>query len=86
MPFVTQEHRDKPDFTIPGDVCFVHYKKLMDEWNKEKRWTNAHKITKEWFDLASDEDTAHFLAYMVWFNIHVMDYEQKKRSENGDVV
>lgn len=85
MPFVSKEHREKPDFSIPGDICYVEYKKLVDAWKKEPKWTTAHNLTTAWFDLASDEDTAHFLAWMVWFNLHVMEYEQEKRKTNGDI-
>ena len=85
MPFVNQDHRSKPDFTIPGDICYVEYKKLIDSWRKEPRWTTAHNLTKKWFDLATDEETAHFLAWMVWFNKEVMVYENQKENENGQI-
>jgi hypothetical protein len=85
MPFVTKEHRDMPDLTIPGDICYLEYKKIIDEWKANPRWTTAHNITKKWFDIADDKDAAHLLAWMVWFNMHVMPYEEQKRKENGEV-
>ena len=44
MPFVTQDHRNKPDWSIPGDRCYVHYKAMVTAWKKEPRWTTADKI------------------------------------------
>lgn len=96
MPFVTQDHRDKPDCSIPGDICYVFYKKMVDKWKKEPRWTTAHKIYAQ-VRLAEelchdrmvidtcDNCTARSLAWQVFFQIYVMEYEQRKRKENGDI-
>ena len=84
MPFVDQEHRDNPDREIPGDRCYVEYKKIMEAWNKSPRWRTVDKLVGETFGWG-DTERAKFLAFMVFFNLHVMDYELKKREENGDV-
>lgn len=86
MPFVPAEHRlPEHEPCCVGDDCYWEYFKLMGLWKKEPRWANAHNITKDWFGLQSDEDTAHFLAYMVWFNKIVMPYEDLKEKENGAI-
>jgi hypothetical protein len=89
MPFVTKEHRKNPDMEIAGDRCYVEYKKIMEAWNKNMRWTTVDKIYEDVKHSAvfhgGDVQRAKELAFMVFFNIHVMDYENKKRRENGDV-
>ena len=85
MPFVTQEHRDKPDLTIPGDLCYLSYKSLVDAFRANRRWTNAHNLTRHFFKIESDEETANFLAWMVWFIKEVMPYEDEKEAENGKI-
>lgn len=84
MPFVTQEHRDNPDTSIPGDLCYVYYKFMMEEWKNSPRWTTVDKILKNMID--DPHQRAEFLAFLVFFNIHVMPYEQMKREENGDIT
>ena len=86
MPFVEPSCRD-PQHAIccVGDICFCEYRHLVEEWNKNPRWTNAHEITKKHFDLSDDQHTAAFLAWMVWFNKKVMPYEDKKEKENGTI-
>jgi len=86
MPFVPKEHRDPahPPCCV-GDMCYMEYKKLIDKFRENRRWTNAHNITKEFFDLESDEKTARFLAWMVWFCKDVMKYESEKEEENGTI-
>lgn len=86
MPFVKQECRDA--LHVPcsvGDLCYREYVKLIAKWNADPRWTTAHNITKEWFDFMDDEGTAHFLAWMVWFNKKVMQYEDQKEKDNGTI-
>jgi len=92
MPFIPPQQRLRIDMEgksrcqSVGDLCYVEYKKLMEDWKKEPRWTTAHNITKEFANFESDIDVARFLAYMVWFNIHVMNYEKEKIKENGDIL
>lgn len=93
MPFVTQEHREKPDHQIPGDLCYSYYREMMGKWNAERRWTTAHKIFEVIVGkvtriprMASIFDiSAHFLAFLVFFIKHVMKYEDEKEAENGSI-
>jgi hypothetical protein len=91
MPFVTLEHREKPDLAIPGDLCYIYYVSLVDAWKKEPRWTTAHNLFKKMVfqDLArpmsEDMITAAQLAWQVFFQLYVMEYEKVKRQENGDI-
>lgn len=88
MPFVPQESRDKMEIGLPpetvGDMCYLEYKKLIKDWEKEPRWTTAHNLCKQVFDV-SDEQAAKFLAYMVFFNFKVIPYELEKETENGTI-
>ena len=75
----------------PGDRCYVHYKNMVDRWHEKPSWTTAHAIFKEWalhteHETNPDELIASRLAWEVFFQIHVMPYEIKKRSENGDIL
>jgi hypothetical protein len=83
MPFVPQSHREKPDGTIPGDICYLYYVQIMEQWRKEPRWTTIDtilsKVVKDPFN------RAFILAFMVFFSIHGMPYEEKQRAKNGDV-
>ena len=93
MPFVTQPHRDSPDPRIVGDLCYQFYKEMVDRWKQKACWTTAHeiylnmRISTNTLTLAADlnKRTAYELAWQVFFQIHVMDYEQRKRQENGDI-
>lgn len=83
MPFVNEEHRKNPDGSIPGDLCFMYYRKIMEEWRATPRWTTIDTILSK---LVKDpNERAFLLAFLVFFNIHGMEYEQKKRAENGDI-
>ena len=96
MPFVKPERRwsiQKGLLTEwePGDRCYVFYKKMVEKWKAIPRWTTAHAIYKElmlrresaWG--IDDDVIACELAWQVFFNLHVMPYELKKREENGDI-
>lgn len=83
MPFITPDHRRNPDGTIPGDLCFMYYREIMDQWRKEPRWTTIDTILSK--VVKSPFERAFLLAFLVFFNIHGMEYEQKKRAENGDI-
>lgn len=93
MPFVTQEHRVKPDKTIPGDLCHLYYKAIMDKWRLERRWTTVHmefesiiaKFTRIPRMASNFDIAAHFLAFLVFFIKHVMKYEDEKEAENGTI-
>jgi len=83
MPFVTEEHRNHPEPSIPGDRCYIEYKKIMDAWRENPRWTTVDKLVTNIFP--NRVQRAQFLAFMVFFNLHVLDYENRKREENGDI-
>jgi hypothetical protein len=98
MPFIAQERRDlvaviEKCKLQPGDLCYIYYKGMVDQWNANPRWTTAHKIKKELmfgnltedFSESEDEIIAEQLAWEVFFELHVMPYELKKRAENGDI-
>lgn len=88
MPFVNEEHRNKPDLEIPGDRCYNYYKQFVDEWRANPRWTTVDTMY-QWVLKSHDAEvkweTAKQLAWQVFFNLHVMPYELKKREENGDI-
>lgn len=83
MPFVTQEHRENIDPEIPGDRCYFQYKIMMDQWKENPRWTTADKILSVF--VSNPWTRAGVLAFLVFFCMHVMPYEEQKRKENGDV-
>ena len=84
MPFVDAEHRDKPDFEVPGDRCYIEYRKMMTAWAASPRWTMVDAIAAQiWKDRWH---RATVLAFLVFFCLHVMPYEEKKRKENGDII
>lgn len=83
MPFVTTSHRECPDFNIPGDRCYVEYKKIMNAWGESPRWTTIDKMATRF--ISNDDDRAYFLAFLVFFALHGMKYEEIKREENGDI-
>jgi hypothetical protein len=83
MPFVSQEHRAKPDYEIPGDCCYEEYSKMIQAWTIEPRWTMVDAIAAQiWPDKWK---RAFILAFLVFFALKVMPYELKKQVENGDI-
>lgn len=85
MPFVKPECRAEGHTPCSvGDLCYVEYKKLMEAWKKEPRWTTIHNMFKQAFN-KTDEQAARMLAFMVFFCLHGIDYEMDKRDENGDI-
>ena len=93
MPFITKERRKLinqrkiPPMT-PGDRCYYYYKLMVDMWKENPRWTTAHEIYKlshSFYAYTDDDWAARDLAWQVFFQIHVMPYERKKRRENGDI-
>ena len=89
MPFVDEEHRKNPDPTIPGDRCYLHYKRMVDAFKAERRWTTADRLYKEMIVqrpyLTLDEAVAEELAWQVFFLNYVMVYEREKESQNGTI-
>lgn len=85
MPFVKKECRAEGHVPCSvGDLCYLEYRKLIDAWQKERRWTTAHNLFKQTFDV-DDAQAAKTLAYLVFFCDHVMRYEYENQMENGDI-
>ena len=97
MPFNKKDRREVLDAgkkllnPAPGDYCYVEYKRMVDRWNDDPRWTTADAIYREQV-LRYDEHmgkssstAATQLAWQVFFQIHVMPYELEKRRENGEI-
>ena len=93
MPFVEQYRRVENLQLLneiqPGDLCYIHYKKMVDQWKASPRWSTAHAI---YADLifgpvpeGLDNEAAKHLAWQVFFQLYVMPYEWQKKEENGDI-
>lgn len=67
----------------PGDRCFKEYERFMRMWKDSPSWTTVDRMLEEMFPMA--QERAQFLAFLVFFNLHAMDYEMAKRDENGEV-
>ena len=81
---MTRELRDLMIDIKPGDRCFLEYRRMMREWKKNTGWTTADTLAA---NLLPDEQArAYFLAFLVFFNLHVMPYERMKQRENGDIT
>lgn len=102
MPFTTPEARRMTDESGPkemGDLCFIHYRRMVRRWKASRRWTTAHNIYKELVaqrkylssptigitNEIEDDVAAAELAWQVFFIKHVMVYENEKCALNGDV-
>ena len=103
MPFITKEKREVLDYEMehdyprldkaivaPGDLCYIHYKKMVDKWKTNPRWTTAHEIFKEVedtqpYDRTNDDWIDKSLAWQCFFHYHVLPYEDQKRKDNGDI-
>ena len=94
MPFIVQERRQPAlEGTLtdiqPGDLCFVHYKYMVNEWKKSPRWTTAHSLYKDYVRSRTtridDDQAACELAWQVFFIKYAMPYEDKKETENGTI-
>jgi len=94
MPFVEQYRRvanlNLLNEIQPGDLCYIHYKRMVDQWRANPRWTTAHEIYRDLMispTVAIDvnEQVARRLAWQVFFQLHVIPYELQKRDENGDI-
>lgn len=98
MPFTTLENRQKmkkfllselennpviPE-VVGGDRCYVEYKRMVEAWIEQPRWTTVDEIAKFLSD--DPQERAKILAFLVFFAFYALPYEEKKRSENGDVI
>lgn len=88
MPFVDAEHRKNPDYSIPGDRCYVWYRWMKTKWNAERRWSTVDSIyasVRFSDDELQGEQRAKELAWQVFFLLEVMPYELEKQELNGDI-
>jgi hypothetical protein len=96
MPFINDSRREEIaryglgglEEVHPGDRCYVHYHNLVTEWKENPCWTTAHNLfKKKFYENTYDPDdlVAAWLAWQVFFHLHVMPYEEQKRKENGDI-
>ena len=85
MPFVKSECRDPNHIPCScGDLCFIEYKKLVDAFKAERRWTTIHNEFKRLFD-CNDDQAARALAFFVFMYKHGYKYEDEKEAENGSI-
>lgn len=92
MPFIEQKLRQpllkgKIQPEAVGDLCFLAYHDMVEEWKENPRWTTAHNIYKA-VCLAweiNDENTARHLAWQVFFQNFVIPYENEKEKINGTI-
>lgn len=78
-----------------GDFCFYFYYDMVQEFKTNRRWSTAHIIYKKFlehqrrndfiFEFDKNITTAYSLAYMVFFQNHVMPYEREKETLNGTI-
>lgn len=96
MPFIKNDRR-APLSTgdilpeAPGDICYLEYVRLLEEWKENPRWTTIHNMCKriltETDDIEDDDDkfTARFLAFMVIWQKYGWPYELDRIEEHGDI-
>lgn len=96
MPFIADERRDQAvagTLKEPerGDFCFLEYRPMLLAWKKEPRWKTADLIYQKYLKRRESisESVVKLapldLAWQVFFSLHVLPYELKKRKENGEV-
>lgn len=67
-----------------GDLCFLEYSKIMQNWRENPRWTTIHTEAKRLFGF-TDDGAAKFLAFLEFYVRHGHRYELDKSEENGDI-
>lgn len=89
MPFVEQQLREplvrgdiKPKAV--GDLCFLEYSQIMQNWRENPRWTTIHREAKRLFGF-TDDGAAKFLAFIEFYFNHGHPYEIEKKEQNGDI-
>jgi len=88
MPFTKQSDRVsalRGVISKVGDLCFLEYRSLKQEWDQERRWTIAHAQYTKVFNVGNDKQAAKELAWWVHFVLNIIPYELEKREEHGDV-
>ena len=102
MPFITPQDRLRVEIEGPrtvGDLCYIAYKEMVQQWKENPRWTTAHTIYRSlhrsspidrmtynhsYFEW-TDGEMAVDLAWQVFFQNYVMPYEREKEKENGTI-
>ena len=85
-----KDAENTPEINV-GDRCYYFYDDMMLKWRKERRWTTAHNIYKlmkkeiKENDFSEDTQRAYELAWQVFFTREVMEYEEEKAKENGEI-
>jgi hypothetical protein len=102
MPFIKRERRKMIDkdqyYSISkteegiqvGDRCYFYYRRMVDRWRDNPRWTTAHNIFKdmlndELMEVNQDDFIASRLAWQVFFLWWVVPYEKLKERENSPI-
>lgn len=98
MPFIKPDRRELIkkkglsglDSVQPGDICYVHYKKMVEKWKEKPSWTTAHEIYKDMINSTfrykrTDDTASKELAWQMFLVFYVLNYELKKRKENGGI-
>jgi len=99
MPFIeigrrklVEEGDVLPKAITPGDRCYLYYKKMVDKWKANPRWTTAHEIYKDVITTSyginvhhSDDVPAKHLAWQIFFIWHVVPYEKEVEERNGSI-
>lgn len=87
MPFVSKDHRQNPDPQNCGDRCFMWYRWMIKQWNKEPRWKTADEIYAQVMrkDESLAEQRAKELAWQVFFIFKILPYEELKAELNGEI-
>lgn len=95
-PFIEDERREpaiKGTLKEPqrGDFCFLEYRPMIMAWKKSQRWTTADMLYQQYLrrresiSESKPKTAALDLAWQVFFALHVLPYEVRKRKENGEV-
>jgi hypothetical protein len=93
MPFIEPSRRKlidqgklDPSTYTPGDRAYLHYRDMLRKWRQAPRWATVDALYRSALGYITLEDAAAaHLAFHVFFQLHVMPYERKKRRENGEV-
>jgi hypothetical protein len=69
--------------TIAGDRCYVEYRRMIQAWKDNPRWTTADQLLT-WL-YPNPIKRAYLLAFLVFFAMRILPYEIQKIKENGDI-
>lgn len=76
----------------PGDRCYVHYEYMVRVFKADTSWGTVDALFRDVVlnfncdELEREAElSARYLAWHVFFQLHVIPYERTKRYENGDI-